>query len=193
MTDHFIVMDQGMAQAIRTGRKRQMRTITGSALSHCRPGDRIVLREAWIAGRIRQGRDHGCAARHAEFALFADGWRQEASGLGRPGRLPNLDRHGWVAAVHMPDWACRTAVVVDRIHQQHLQEMDPSDLRAEGLTSIMAGWRWRLPRPLPGPYRTGHAAFAAYWNTRHSTPGERWADNPPVTVIDFTLASTPPS
>lgn len=187
MTDYSLVTDPGMANALRAGRKRQMRVVQGSMAATARPGDLISLREAWVAGCVRHGRDHACSVRDAEFAVFADGWRLHVNGAGRQGRPPNMRRHHWASAALMPHWAQRTALVVTAIRQQRLRDMSTADLQAEGVMPVLAGWRWRLPRPLPGWFRTAPDAFADYWDTTHATPGIQWADNPYVIVLDICL------
>ncbi len=188
MADYSLVLDPGMANALRAHRKHQLRVASGSLAGQCRPGDRILLREVWVAGRTRQGRDHHCAARHAEFAVFADGWRHYADGQGRQGRPPDLRGHPWVSAALLPHWAHRTALIVETVRHQRLHDMTTDDLRAEGVRPLFGGWRWCLPGPLPGWYPTAKDAFAAYWDTTHAAPGARWVDNPRVVVLDVTVA-----
>ncbi len=179
------VIDPGMARAIRSGRKTQMRVCAGSPLSRCVPGDQIRLREACIPGRVKAGRDHFCALRKAEFVIFADGWRQYADGSGHPGRRPGNSEHRWVAAVHMPDWACRTTITVEWIRTERLQKITTPDIKAEGVLPLVGGWLWRLPAPIPGLYRKAEDAFSSYWDIVHGTSGERWEDDPLVAVIGF--------
>ncbi|KQM63308.1 hypothetical protein ASE75_12640 [Sphingomonas sp. Leaf17] len=177
-----------MANALRARRKHQLRIALDSAAGRCRPGNRILLREAWVAGRTRQGRDHHCAVRQAEFAVFADGWRQYDDGRGRQGHPPALRGHPWVSAALLPRWAHRTALIVQTVRHQHLQDMTTDDFRAEGIRPVFGGWRWCLPKPLPGWHPTAAAAFAAYWDTTHAAPGTRWADNPRILVLNVSVA-----
>jgi len=181
----FAIADPGMAAALLSGRKTQMRVVADSPLASAAPGARLRLREACIAGRWEAGEIYATSLVKAEFVLFADGWRQYRDGTGERGRRPTDPDHRWLTAMHMPPWASRATLVVEQVRQEKLRSIKRSDIRAEGVRPLLLGLLWRWPRPLPGLHWSGRKAFARYWDIHHSAPGERWMDNPMVVVLTF--------
>ena len=188
-SDPAIIVDPGMASALLSGRKTQVRVGVRSALARSMPGDRLWVREACIAGRREAGQDLATALSKAEFAIFTDGWRRYRDGSGQPGRRPGDDDYEWIAATHMPRWASRITLVVEWTRAERLQRITRPDIRAEGALPILGGFLWRWPRPIPGKSLTARRAFAANWNVNHPTPGDRWEDNPSVIVLGFRVES----
>ncbi|WP_336963281.1 hypothetical protein [Sphingobium aquiterrae] len=186
------IVDPGMANALLSGRKTQMRLGTMSPLSRCRPGDRIQVREACIAGRIDAGQELSTSLNKAEFVIFPDGWRQYPDGSGHAGRVPGDVDHQWVSAVHMPRWASRMTLIVDGVRTERLQAIAADDIRAEGARPVLGCWFWRWPRPIRGIDLTARRAFRRYWNINHGTPGDRWEDDPEIIVLDFHLLAGRP-
>jgi hypothetical protein len=180
-----IIVDPGMARALISGRKRQLRQLAAGALAQCAPGDRIAVREACIPGRIEDGRAYSTVRARAEFVTFPDGWRRHRDGSGHAGRPPVDIGHRWIAATHMPRWACRMTLLVEWTRTEPLRAITTGDIRAEGALMLPLGLLCRWPRPIPGIHPGARRAFAAYWNINHGTAGERWEDNPLVTVLGF--------
>ena len=189
-SDPSIIVDPGMASALLSGRKTQVRVGMRSALAQSGPGDRLWVRESCIAGRREAGQDLATALSKAEFAIFTDGWRRYRDGSGKPGRRPGDGDYEWIGATHMPRWASRITLVVEWTRAERLQQITRADIRAEGALPILGGLLWRWPRPIPGKSLTARRAFAANWNVNHPTPGDRWEDNPPVIVLGFRVQSS---
>jgi hypothetical protein len=181
------IADPGIAAALLAGQKTQLRVGTGSALGACVAGDLIAVRESCLAARHESGQDLVTTPARAEFAIFRDGWRHYRDGSGHPGRPPRDGDYKWVAARHMPHWATRMTLEVAAVRRQRLQAIGRADIRTEGARPIFAGLLWRWPKPLPGTYATARRAFAHHWNVNHPTRGERWEDDPIVTVLDIRL------
>ncbi len=186
-----LIVDAGIAAALLSGRKTQVRVGASSALAGCVPGDRIRVRESCLAARHEAGRDIVTTLGKAEFVIFRDGWRHYRDGSDRPGRPPGDTEYKWIAAGHMPPWASRITLVVEATRQEQLQQITRHDIRAEGARPMLGGVLWRWPRPIPGIHPAARRAFATYWNVNHPTPGERWEDDPSVFVIDFHVAPRP--
>ncbi len=180
----FIIADPGIAAALLSRHKTQMRIVTHGPLARTVPGDRIRVRESCITARGEAGNIHATARARAELVVFADGWRQYRDGRRERGRRPTDPDRQWVAAMHMPAWASRTTLVVEWVRRERLQQITRDDIRAEGALPLLGGLLWRWPRPIKGVHRSGRAAFARYWDLIHS-PGERWEDDPEVIVIGF--------
>ncbi|WP_213981684.1 hypothetical protein [Sphingomonas sp. dw_22] len=179
------IADPGMAAALLSGRKTQMRVLRTSPLAGAAPGDRIGLREACIAGRYEAGQIYSTSLAKAGMVIFPDGWRQHRDGSGERGRPPTDPDHKWITAMRMPEWASRATLVVEWTRTERLQRITRADVRAEGARPLLGGLLWRWPRPIPGFHARARLAFARYWDIRHSTPGERWRDDPEVVVLGF--------
>jgi len=185
LSDGFVIVDPGMASALLSGRKTQLRLLAASAQPCPAAGDRLLVREACIAGRYIDGKVFSTALARAEFMIFWDGWRQHRDGSVIKGRAPTDPDHDWLPALRMPVWGARAMLVVDWSRTEPLQHITRRDIRAEGASALLGGLSWRWPRPIPGRRLTAHRAFAHYWDVSHASPGERWADDPLVHVVGF--------
>lgn len=152
------------------------------------PGMHIYGREACAPGRRQDGRELLTGLARAEFVVFADGWRRDREGNGWQGKPPIDPNEMWIAAPHMPDWACRIVLELQGIRTERLHDITPEGLRADGLLSVLGGLMWRWPKPIPGLHLSARRAFAAQWDTTHPVAGLCWADNPEVLVLDVKLA-----
>ena len=180
----FVLADPGIAMALLTGRKTEMRVPAHSPLASVAPGDRIQVREACIPARIVGGELHATARRRTELVVFADGWRQYRNGHHERGRRPTDSYSQWIGAMYMPDWAQRLTLRVDSVRPARLQAMTRAEARAEGVLPVLAGLLWRWPKPIKGYYADPRRAFRAHWDLLHA-PGDRWADDPEVVTIGF--------
>lgn len=167
--DGWLTADPRTSAAIRAGRQTQVRVPAGAPLAALAPGARIGLREACIPGRHGAGGEVTTALPHADFVCFPDGERLGRDGTRWQGNAPRDAEEQWLAAVHMPGWACRAVLVVEAVRMEPLQSLDRTALRAHG---------WR------GLFRK--RAFIRHWDTLHAVPGLRWANDPQVAVIGFT-------
>lgn len=180
----FVLTDPGIAMALLTGRKTEMRVPAHSPLASVARGDRIQVREACIPARIVGGTLHATDRRRAELVVFADGWRQHRDGRHERGRRPTDSYSQWIGAMYMPAWAPRLTLQVDSIRPARLQEMTRAEARAEGVLPVLGGLLWRWPKPIRGRYLDPRRAFSAHWDVLHA-PGDRWADDPDVVTIGF--------
>lgn len=185
--DPFLLADPGMAAALLSGGKTQMRVLPDSPLARLSPGDRVAMREPCIAARMAAGRVHATALAHAEFVIFADGGRRHRDGSVSRGRRPTGSDHAWITAMHMPRWASRATLVIEATHRERLRHIARAAIRAEGAMPLAGGLLWRWPRPIPGLHRGARRAFAHLWDLRHDRPGTRWADDPEVVVLTFRI------
>jgi len=183
-----IILDPATARAFLDGRKSQIRVLAGHGLDGLRAGARLYGREASAPGRIHNGAELLTDLQRAEFVAFADGWRRDRHGHGWQAKPPRDPNEMWISAVHMPTWACRVVLEVVEVSAEHLHDISPAALRAEGLQPVLGGLLWRGPKPLPGIYRSARKAFAAHWDATHPLPGLRWADNPAVLALAVKLA-----
>jgi hypothetical protein len=182
----FVLADPGIATALLTGRKTEMRVLARGPLASVAPGDRIQVRESWIPARIVGGQLHATLRGRAELAIFADGWRQHRDGNHECGRRPTDSYSQWIGAMHMPAWATRLTLVVESARPGRLRQMTRSEARAEGVTPVFGGAWWRWPKPIKGLYLDPRRAFREYWDLLHG-PGDRWADDPEVVAIGFAV------
>ncbi|WP_296613461.1 hypothetical protein [Sphingomonas sp.] len=180
----FVIADPGMAAALLSRGKSEMRVPAHSPLASVVPGDRIQVREACIPARIVGGKLHATARRRAELVVFADGWRQHRDGSHERGRRPTDSYSQWLGAMHMPAWATRLTLAVESARPGRLREMTRADARAEGVMPSFAGLLWRWPKPINGHHLDPRRAFRAHWDLIHA-PGDRWDDDPDVVTIAF--------
>jgi hypothetical protein len=180
----FVLADPGIAMALLTGRKTEMRVLAHGPLASVVPGDRIQVREACVPARIVGGKLHATDRRRAELVVFADGWRQHRDGRHERGRRPTDSYSQWIGAMYMPVWATRLTLMVESVRPGQLQEMTRAEARAEGVLPVLGGLLWRWPKPIEGRYLDPRRAFRAYWDLLHAS-GDRWADDPDVVTIGF--------
>jgi hypothetical protein len=186
-----VIVDPGMAGALLSGRKTQMRVPADSATAQAEPGDVLRVREACIAAREKAGQEYATALNRADYVIFPDGWRQMRDGSGWQGARKADGEHQWVPAIIAPDWACRMGLLVEGRRAEPLQQIRRRDIRAEGALPLLGGPLWRWPKPIPGLHLGARRAFARYWDLNHPAPGARWEDDPEVIVLDVRLIAGP--
>lgn len=169
------------------GRKTQVRVGAGHRLGELSPGAIIFGHEACAPGRVQDGTELLTDLGRAEFVVFADGWRRDRAGHSWKGRPPVDPNEKWIAAPHMPRWACRIALELVSLRTEQLQDITTRDLRADGLVPYLGGLLWRWPAAGSGLHLSARKAFARCWDVTHPVPGLRWADNPAVIVLDVRL------
>jgi hypothetical protein len=165
-----LLADPAMARALLGGRQSQVRVPLAAPLAKLGPGARIALAEPVVPGRFADGGELATDRRRAAHVAFADGWRRDRDGrMWRGTPLADVAEK-WLAAVHMPDWACRLVLRVVWTRVEPLHAITRADARAQG-------FGWLLPR----------RAFARHWDATHGFAGMRWADDPSVVVIGLTV------
>ena len=186
MAEVPVIAGPAVARALLAGRQTRWRAPADGPLSRCGPGDRLIVREACIPGRIRDGGEVMTDLARAEFVVFPDGWRHYPDGTGHRGPLPRDADEKWIAAVHMPRWAVRIELIVERSRTEPVQAVTRGGMRAEGLRPLLGGlvWRW----PSSGIGLSSRRLYARRWDLDHPTPGCRWQDNPSTIVLDVRRA-----
>lgn len=150
--------------------------------------DRAYVREAWHAARSLDAVAPRDIPRDAniEHAATARSYAE----IGLKGRL----RPG----MHMPRWASRLTLFVEAVRVQRLQDISEADAVAEGVRRLCED-----PRYDTGPNHftvemgglvggslnapTPRETFALLWDCLHEDPGTRWADNPWIYALTFSV------
>lgn len=97
---------------------------------------------------------------------------------------PN-DRAEFRSGRHMPKWASRMTLVVEKASIERLQDINEEDAEAEGCSS--SGWDPELPEHQRWQFPVNGAAenFARLWDSIHGAGA--WAANPEVVRIVFRM------
>lgn len=152
-------------------------------------GDRLWVRETWIADPKRDGTwPHvafdGCKPR--DMSLIPERFRTPAHALYR---ADGHDLHGWTPGIHMPRWACREVLYVTRRREERLQEISEADCIAEGIKRYRGPMRWvKFLDAITGEpvHNTARDAYFALWEHLHGAGSVD--DNPWLFAFDFTRA-----
>ncbi len=175
-------------RALIAGRKYQARRLANSPLAACRPGDRLWVKEPFAArrhGARHEALGRWSPVREADFVVFGDGTRRDRQGTNTAGHAPPPDQVAWAPALHLPQWASRLTLLVERVDMQSLHAISHEAAVAEGMATVLPGlWRrpgdWRL-------WRSPRAAFARQWDIDHGTDIDRWAANPAIVMLEFSV------
>lgn len=136
-----------------------------------RVGDRFWVREPWQCSYAR-----GLAERDRAWVAY------KAEGFG------NVD--GWRPGIHMPRWACRLELEVERVLVQRITEITEDDARAEGVEPF----KCIAPEQTlcePGDTRTQGThphtiAFASLWDKINAhRDGAAWTARPWVWAYTY--------
>jgi hypothetical protein len=151
---------------------------------HCRHevGDLLWVRETWCP--VDDGEDGGRWVDYRATPRYSGehpaGW-ENASGY--PEALK------WRSSIHMPRWASRITLGVERVRVHRVQDITEEDARAEGVEPITK-WAesWceghpESPNPSrPGGYVREHKSyvegFRALWDSLNAARGYGWDANP---------------
>ncbi|CAB4195682.1 hypothetical protein UFOVP1299_27 [uncultured Caudovirales phage] len=155
MTDRPIIFNEPMIRALAKGKKTQTRILVRHHLSKAVVGDRLWVRETWA--NFEGGRDE-LSFRATSTGAFLD-WVEG-------------EELRWIPSVHMPRWASRFTLEITDVSSEGVQDIDEHEAIMEG---VVANTDWIDPR----------AKFASIWNSIYTVRGERWGDNPRVTVLTF--------
>jgi hypothetical protein len=181
MTDRPIIFSGPMVRGLLDGRKTQTRGLAASPLRRAKVGDRLYVQEAWRAayGVDWYREDLGRCPKPSEYPTstaveyLVDG-EHELAGPSHPPR-------------HMPRWASRLTLIVERVRLQPLTAITDGDAIAEGLSlknPEFDGGTWQVPGL--GVFGSSPAfVFRALWNSLHTEEGERWEDNPEIVALTF--------
>jgi len=135
-----------------------------------KPGDRLWVRETFIAGKAVGGYAPG-----VDPDLDPDGRTIDV--IYRADAGPNeLTAGPWTPSIYMPRWASRITLEVTDVRVERLQELTPADAIAEG---VFQDGQYATEPGLPYPVAT----FAALWRNLNGVGS--WAANPWVWVVTF--------
>lgn len=147
-------------------------TRTGDCLGcqHGVPGDRLWVRETWMADppiddSWPSTQFAGCRPR--DHSLIPEDYRKPEHCLYRA--TETADLHGWTPGIHMFRWASRITLELTGVRAERLQDISEADAIAEGITHSTLNdprveYRW-------------------LWESING-PGS-WDTNPWVWVIEF--------
>lgn len=172
MTDRPIIFSGPMVRALLDGRKTQTRRLATSPLRNCQVGDRLYVRENWKPHSTFAGLKPRDIPRSNVFYAADEAYA--------PSNTP------WVPSIHMPRWVSRLTLTVTDVRTQQLQEISEADSRSEGITD-RGGWWLAVGAHETLAGATAYGAFYCLWNSLHDKPRERWADNPEIVALTFTV------
>lgn len=95
-------------------------------------------------------------------------------------------------SIFMPRWASRLTLTVTDVRVERLQDCSEEDAIAEGI-ELRAPADGEFPAlyGLPDPNGisapTAVHAYATLWGQINTDPGKRWADNPWIVAVSFTV------
>jgi hypothetical protein len=130
-------------------------------------GDRLYVRETWRPIHHRQRKADTYVRYKAD-----DGLKSVMHTLGM-----DVPTH-WRPSIHMPRWASRIDLEIEKIRVERLQEITEEDAIAEG--ACLDGHICHV-----GEEKPHRAVFAHTWNDINEKRGFGWEANPWVWVIDF--------
>lgn len=187
-----IIFSAAMVKALIAGRKTETRRLaTNRNVGRVEPGDLLWVREAF---RLEIGFD-GIAPNVLLATSFTEMpvWYEADCGAPDPKMSKSQWGHPWGRlrpSIHMPKWASRLSLDVVEVRREKLQAISEASAQAEGLERIAGGGGavlWRGARDLQGRV-SARAAFADLWDSLNSFAGARWADNPDIITIKFSVS-----
>ena len=158
----------------------------------CATGDRLWVRENW-----QYAPQQFCSCPQGSEPSACDDWIEgtgcasNRDGVVYASDGANASR--WRPSIHMPRWASRLTLIVERVRVERLQEISYEDALAEGMTdfakfldcfnrgtSQTEETNDQCARRLRWPQR----AFAEIWDNLNASRAP-WASNPWVAAIKF--------
>lgn len=176
-----------MVRALLAGRKTQTRRLASSPLARCVVGDRLYVREAAavasIFSDVVEVRYQASARQsHTEFVEQVPVEHAAGAKVTWPAYRPSI---------HMPRWASRLTLTVTDVRTAKLRSISATDAKAEGLEHGYIGGLLPSFRGTPDlDWRMyPDDAFGDLWDSLHTAPGERWADDPTIVALTFTVTA----
>jgi len=150
-----------------------MQALAGEIVPHA-VGDRLYVREAWAKDDLMPN-----AVRYVATDDIHELRRKRPS-------------------IHMPRWASRLWLTVTDVRVQPLQDISEADAIAEGIEPIdhqgQRGWKSYetysdgTPHPHASvPNKSPVTSYRELWDSLHRDAGTRWADNPWIYALTFTV------
>jgi hypothetical protein len=182
MTDRGIIFSAPMVLALLAGRKLQTRRLYTSPLRRCERGDRLWVRETFRHWQGSASRKTACYVADGTWLDHGSGWTGKPEGITWCSRA--------TPSIHMPRWASRLTLIVEKRRFQPLQAITDEDAIAEGCVwdeGKAAFWVPGVDHPNKDfPYLarpTAREMYAALWDTLHGS-GD-WLSNPEVVALTF--------
>ena len=90
----------------------------------------------------------------------------------------------------MPRAASRLTLSVTEVRVERVRSISERDAKAEGLEQVCIGSLLPAYRGAPDlePRIYPDSAYGDLWDSLHTEPGTRWADNPWIVAVSFTVA-----
>lgn len=164
-----------MVLAMLQGWKSQTRRISKWRVA---PGDLVYVREHWSTSRDLDKIKPTDLEHDAPITYLAS-----HSPLVR---LPyKLGKHR--QAMHMPRWASRLYNEVLEVRTEPLQDLSEADALQEGLYPCVIDktQHWKVHEKDQIAFADPVAAYRSLWNLLNDEDGNRWEDNPEISVISF--------
>jgi hypothetical protein len=153
------------------------------------PGDRLWVRETWAHyqtvnhARLSGGRaisevSDGRAGYRADGHESIGDFRRHVELMGGAS-LEAIEINGdcWRPSIHMPRWASRLTLEVSGVRVERVRDISDEDVMAEGVEP---------DRCTDHPRGVYYTAFAPRWDAIYGKkPGQDWASNPWVWVVEF--------
>lgn len=139
------------------------------------PGDRLWVRETFVTGW-----ETDCGEVHTEDEdgkpIPERAWYRADDDL--TGWIDEDERHHdfenipWKPSIHMPRWASRITLQVERVWVERVQEISADDITSEGVEDFPSR-----------DFRT--LAFMDLWDSINAKRGYSWDSNPWVWCVEF--------
>lgn len=144
-----------------------------------KPGDRLWVRETFTPDGVN-------AKAAADLGRQSVHYRAD-------GEAPDYLKVRWRPAIHMPRWASRITLEVERVRVERLQEISESDAIAEGVLPLTGQFlgSFAVPGTRAASGTTAVECFSRLWDSINQKKGFGWAANPWVWVIEFKPALKP--
>ena len=196
MADRPILFSAPMVRALLEGRKTQTRRLAwskrrpslssrvqysrrwdgSSVWQHVKPGDRLWVRETFVAvpcgaGQVMLVYRASCPNdqfRHVDFDTST---------------VSELQVERWTSPIHMPREASRLTLEVTATKMERVQDISHDDAKAEGLHTNGDKFWWDEKGERFGYFAVD--VFADLWRSLHGP--ESWDANPEVVALTFTV------
>ena len=173
MSERPILFSAPMVRAILDGSKTMTRRVckltppsaTCPPCPYGHPGDLLWVRETWATSKSLDHVKPSDLAAGAPIEYAADRCLTISGG-----KLP--DRGKWRPSIFMMPWMSRITLEVVSVRVERVDDISPSDCRAEGVGIML--------NDLGARY-----AFGSLWNEINGKRGYGWSVNPWVWVVEF--------
>jgi len=162
------------------------------------PGDRLWVRETWRpfcmrwshGVEYREDREQGRAFPRQDITSTNECMDLILATGGYFDGVPDVDakfiNHRWRPSIHMPRWASRITLEVERVRVERVQDITGADVLAEGVSQPWDGRGIEAAGGMTQEHETVlRARFRAVWDSIYGEGPCRSEANPWVWVVDF--------